>query len=339
MRPGYNGQIPTSPGKDPMSSLNQLRMVLWSIRNQLTEHPIFSRRAGLPVDDSARNTELTELDEQRNRLGLVLRELNNRSNLLSARTQNLWNIAPQDRFRARSSIRSQTDEVNDVLALAREVQSMLDDMLTNSGLITLGDAAKGLGESVTEIYHHAHEAGELLDSQPGLFITKPQPNQFAGSVEGVTITIYVTLQVITYLAKRVRERGSKLNIDKVVKFMDAHAHGVDTYGGRCAGAVHQGLEAGGLGWDKERPRLAKDNGPWLVKHGATVVGQSATHDMPAGYKPEKGDVAVFQGGPPHNPIGHMAIYDGAHWVSDTIQSNFSPSRHYPGGVTIYRFPQ
>lgn len=133
--------------------------------------------------------------------------------------------------------------------------------------------------------------------------------------------------------------GEKLNIDKMVQYMDEHAKGVDTYGGKCAGACHKGMAAGGIGWDKNRPWQAGKNGPWLVEHGATPVGHSNTSAMPGNYAPMKGDIAVFSGGAPHNPIGHMAIYDGKHWVSDTVQSTFAPGHHYPGSVTVYRFPQ
>ena len=125
----------------------------------------------------------------------------------------------------------------------------------------------------------------------------------------------------------------------MVQSLDANAKGVDTYGGKCAGACHKAMAAGGIGWDKNRPWQAGKNGPWLVGHGATPVGHSDTSAMPGNYTPMKGDISVFSGGAPHNPIGHMAIYDGKHWVSDTVQSTFAPGHHYPGSVTVYRFPQ
>lgn len=190
-----------------MSSLYPLRNTLWSIRSKLTSRPDFLRRTGSSIDEPGHFAELRELDELNSQLGLVLRELNNRANLLEVRRRNLWNISPQDRFRARSSVRSQTDDLNDVLALARDVKSMLDDMLLDSGLISKEEAAKGLGEWIEHMYHQAHEAGELQDSHH--HSTYINPNQHAGSVEGVTIAIYITLQVVSSVARRMRERKKK----------------------------------------------------------------------------------------------------------------------------------
>ena len=194
---------------ESMSSLYSLRSTLWGIRNRLTSRPDFLHRTGSSVDEPGHFAELRELDKLKDQLGLVLRELNNRANLLEVRKRNLWNISPQDRFRARSSIRSQTDDLNDVLALANDVKSMLDDMFLDSGLISKEDAAKGLGEWIQHIYHQAHEAGELLDSHHHSTYTSLQPDHFAGSVEGVTLAIYVSLQVVSYLAKRVSESRKK----------------------------------------------------------------------------------------------------------------------------------
>ena len=133
--------------------------------------------------------------------------------------------------------------------------------------------------------------------------------------------------------------GEKLNIDKMVQSMDANAKGVDTYGGKCAGACHKAMADGGIGWDKDRPSAAGKNGPWLVEHGAASVAHGDTSAMPSGYAPKKGDIAVFSGGAPRNPIGHMEIFDGKNWVSDTKQTTFSPGHSYPGSVTVYRFPK
>jgi hypothetical protein len=135
------------------------------------------------------------------------------------------------------------------------------------------------------------------------------------------------------------QQPAKVDKDKVADYMDKHTNDTDTYHHRCAALCHAGLAAGGLGSDKDRPSNANENGPWLVKHGARVVGHSDSTDSPAGYTPQKGDVAVFSGGGPnHNPIGHMEIYDGKQWVSDTKQTTFSPGRTYGGSVTVYRFP-
>jgi len=146
----------------------------------------------------------------------------------------------------------------------------------------------------------------------------------AGSVNGAS-------------AKQSSAQNQTIDKNKVADYMDKNTSDTDTYHHQCAKVCHAGLAAGGLGWDKDRPSAAKDNGPWLLQHGAQVAGRSNTTDLPTGYSPQKGDVAVFSGSPAH-PIGHMAIYDGKQWVSDTKQSKFSPGQNYGGSVVVYRFP-
>jgi RHS repeat-associated protein len=124
-----------------------------------------------------------------------------------------------------------------------------------------------------------------------------------------------------------QQSSSKLDKDKVVDYMDEHAKSSST--GKCAAACRKGLEAGGLD-TAGHPADAKDYGPFLTKHGAEAV--SGDH-----YKPQKGDVAVFQGNDSH-PHGHVEIYDGKQWVSDFKQKNFSPYKSDSPPSTVYRFP-
>ena len=127
-----------------------------------------------------------------------------------------------------------------------------------------------------------------------------------------------------------RDQTGTLDKDKFVNYMDEHSKGTGEYGGKCATACRKGLEAGGLD-TSDHPANAKDYGPFLEKHGASVVSKDD-------YKPEKGDIAVFQGGEQRNKSGHVQVYDGKGWVSDTKQPNFEPRHNYPGGYEIYRFP-
>jgi hypothetical protein len=131
----------------------------------------------------------------------------------------------------------------------------------------------------------------------------------------------------------------KIDINKVVETIDKNAKGTDEYHGNCAGKCHEALAAGGLGYDKTRPSAANKNGYWLLAKGLEMVGYSSNTDLPKDYTPAKGDIAIFSGnGPTSHTIGHMEIYDGKQWVSDTKQTGFSPGHTYGGSVTIYRVP-
>ena len=129
--------------------------------------------------------------------------------------------------------------------------------------------------------------------------------------------------------------AQKIDKNKIVHTMDKNAHGSNTYNGNCASACRKGLQAGGVNIPINNGHYPNANEYWsvLLKNGASVVPSK-------GYDPQSGDVVVFEGGGPHShPNGHIAIYDGKQWVSDTRQTQMAPNRlGYPGGYTIYRFP-
>jgi hypothetical protein len=185
-----------------MASVSELRMVLFRIRAKLVEHPVFTRQRGVPIDDSALDRELAELDRLGLQLSLVLRELGNRSNSLAVRERTLWNFAPQDRFRASASVRSQQAGVNELLALTGEIQTLLEDLIRKSGLLGEGEVAQGIGELIEKLYHQVYEHGEVNGMPDRLSYVSPKPNEFAGSIEGVTILVFAALRAFVYLAKR-----------------------------------------------------------------------------------------------------------------------------------------
>lgn len=127
--------------------------------------------------------------------------------------------------------------------------------------------------------------------------------------------------------------GSVVTLDKkkTARYMDGNAHGTQQFTGRCARACRLGLEAGGLN-TTGHPGLAKEWAAFLENLKVPIVAKDSLDD----YTPQQGDVAVFEGGG-RDRSGHMEIYDGLQWVSDTRQQRFMPRRDYPGGFTIFRF--
>lgn len=187
-----------------MATLSNLKLLLYRIRGHLIEHPMFSRGSGTPVDDPSHARELTELDQLSLQLSLILRELKNKSNLLGVREQNLWKVPRTDRFRAAASVQSQQAELYDVLKLARELQALLEDLMNRSGLIGEGELSQGIGEFIEKIYHQAHTHGETQNMPDGLAYVPAGKSEVGGSVEGVTIFVFVALRAWLYLRKRGR---------------------------------------------------------------------------------------------------------------------------------------
>ena len=111
--------------------------------------------------------------------------------------------------------------------------------------------------------------------------------------------------------------------------IDRLAKGQDTYHHDCAAKCREALTAAGID-TTVHPLYAKDYGPFLEDYGfGKVVLENS-------YAPQKGDVAVFAGNAAHE-WGHIEIFDGNGWVSDTKQSNFSPYHSNTPSVQIYRF--
>jgi len=112
-----------------------------------------------------------------------------------------------------------------------------------------------------------------------------------------------------------------------VTHADSHARRHST--GNCARYVREAIDAGGVVLG--HTHYAKNYGPVLAASGFQPI-----HGVP-----QKGDVVVIQPAPGH-PAGHMAIFDGANWVSDFRQLHGL----YPGpayrsarpAYIVYRHP-
>ncbi|MQA41727.1 NlpC/P60 family protein [Rugamonas aquatica] len=113
-----------------------------------------------------------------------------------------------------------------------------------------------------------------------------------------------------------------------VAYLDKHARSASH--GKCAAYVRKAIEAGGV--RLHRHASAKDYGENLIAAGFAVVETTILN---------AGDVVVIQPIAGHSH-GHVAMYDGAKWVSDFKQrSGFYPSesyRKFKPAFAIYRHP-
>jgi len=120
------------------------------------------------------------------------------------------------------------------------------------------------------------------------------------------------------------------------------AHALPHYKGRCARYVREALNAGGI--PVQRTEEAQNYGPQLEKAGFQEVidVKKGTGYPPSEYDPQAGDVVVIQGMPDtDSDVGHVAMFDGVHWTSDTVQKNgFWPNGDYreqQPAYKIYRY--
>jgi type VI secretion system secreted protein VgrG len=118
---------------------------------------------------------------------------------------------------------------------------------------------------------------------------------------------------------------------KFVAYLDANVSSKQFGEHACAHFVRVALAAGGLKpitW----PVPAKDWGGTLLALGFTAV-------LPQNYQPQLGDVVVIQP-PKADDAGHIAGYDGAHWVSDFVQREMYPGPSYRAkkpAFVVYRY--
>lgn len=120
-----------------------------------------------------------------------------------------------------------------------------------------------------------------------------------------------------------------INIDAAVAKLLAIA--LPDFTGKCATHVRRALQAGGGDLSKH-PVYARDYGPTLLQLGFVTVAKGA-------YLPQKGDVVVFEDYQGQRiPAGHVQMYSGSDWVSDTRQPRFLAHRSNYAGVpyVIYR---
>jgi hypothetical protein len=123
------------------------------------------------------------------------------------------------------------------------------------------------------------------------------------------------------------------DVDAAVRYLDANAELQSV--GWCARYVCRAIAAGGVSLVLRE--CAKDYGPSLLAAGFKRIGVDAAV---ANCKPQKGDVGVVQpiAGCPH---GHMAMFNGAIWVSDFKQdSSVYPDigwRRMQPSFAIYRY--
>jgi hypothetical protein len=133
------------------------------------------------------------------------------------------------------------------------------------------------------------------------------------------------------------ERGnSALNVDEAVKYAMRKAEPNSIR--QCAKYVRRALEAGGFSIDPtKRPEHAKDYGPHLEKGGFHKLSPRPKPD----YDPQKGDVVVIQSHT-QGGAGHIAIFNGKHWVSDFVQDRDKtiwpgpPYREHKPPYEVYR---
>lgn len=120
---------------------------------------------------------------------------------------------------------------------------------------------------------------------------------------------------------KINAENFKNGIDKKLKYGES----------KCARYVKKALIAGGVSSKNSGIESAKNYGPWLLENNFKVVDNATTVRTGGVFTisgQQVGDVVVIQAAP-HHVHGHMAMFNGTHWVSDFVQERgFYPAQIY-----------
>lgn len=120
---------------------------------------------------------------------------------------------------------------------------------------------------------------------------------------------------------KINAENFKKGIDKKLKYGES----------KCASYVKKALIAGGASVKNSAIESAKNYGPWLIENNFKVVDNATTVSSGGVFTisgQQAGDVVVIQAAP-HHVHGHMAMFNGTHWVSDFVQEKgFYPAQIY-----------
>lgn len=162
---------------------------------------------------------------------------------------------------------------------------------------------------------HAYGDYDNPVSKSDLYELVDEGKWHGGFVDGIG---YVSDDVtITALISSMSSNSGNFNINDAINHLSDYA--LSSSSGYCARHVRLALEAGGLSTEG-RPIAATDYDSYLLSIGFSVVDTSS-------YTPQAGDIVVHEAVSGH-PYGHIAMYDGDHWISDFTQTDMYGSSAY-----------
>ena len=183
-----------------MSDLSAINAQLQLIKARLIRNPVLIRGTGVLVDDPAFVEETQELNQLRQSLGILIRELRNDQHLLSARENALWKVPRTQRYPQSSSIAQQQVGLQRLLLTSAEIQKLLEDLMRKSGLLSSGELACGIGEMISKLCEQAHHAEVAM---PGHRVYKPlTTGQFNASPEAAAIAVWMALHAWASVTKK-----------------------------------------------------------------------------------------------------------------------------------------
>ncbi|MBA3789172.1 hypothetical protein H0X32_02120, partial [Patescibacteria group bacterium] len=128
----------------------------------------------------------------------------------------------------------------------------------------------------------------------------------------------------------------KLNTSASINYLKSNVTSQNVYNGGCLASVQRALSEGGV--TLSCPTGAGGKGGWAGNCNGPLQSLGFSSLGASDSSPQAGDILVIQHPHPSNgalPIGHIAMYNGSQWVSDTNQNTneVPPGNPYGSGGT------
>lgn len=185
-----------------MATLTNLKQLLYSIRKQMLQRPVFYRGTGVMRDDPSFHDEIRMFEDHMARLSLVMKALDSNQTSLQVRKQNLRRIPRDVRYQAEASIDSQEKEIDEILRLANELKVQLTELASRNSTYDKGQMVISAMETVQHQYHLKHDLQQMIEAPSGPAYEGIAPMMHADTIEGATILVYLALQGLVKVMKK-----------------------------------------------------------------------------------------------------------------------------------------
>jgi hypothetical protein len=91
--------------------------------------------------------------------------------------------------------------LEDLLKFANSLQALLEDLIESNGKIGEGELSQGIGEFIEKMRRAMHTHGESGQVADGPAYIPAAKSQLGGSVEAITIFVFVALRVLVHIRK------------------------------------------------------------------------------------------------------------------------------------------
>jgi len=177
-----------------MADLNAVAASLQQMRQRLV--PLMDALIkGAPEEVLERNVRLTELDQIREKLRIMVRNLQNEEHLLQAMQGNLGKIPRDKRWQANQSLDQQQKNLQNAKQQAVDLAEVVRRLMEKNGLLSgfqMGMKFKDLMENLEKSAEQGHAIHQIMSELgvPSITIPQAEPISYSAIIPTLVFIIY-----------------------------------------------------------------------------------------------------------------------------------------------------